>query len=323
MTISDEVFENHAEKWSKILAKGYYQYRRNWPRRLFRHEPVENAALIINSGQLLSRVQARGKIARDIADAQVLATQKAAHSKARLYFRPLNPTQYHVEGIRRAGDFFNGDPTNHAPVLVIFVFESKYILQTEGVMFSDGNMQRNETEVYSDEAEFISLPFDQIYHTGPYSSGEDIKRRRCAEVLLPSPLALDDRLQAVMCRSPAERSFLLHLLTPERRETWANRVRVYSEPGLFEDRFLYVKTVTLSSGELGATVKLRHDGARFKIRMKVSGSGVDHDGEGSGTGGAWRLALNPRLGPGDYLVELWLDDCLAYQALSHLDEAPF
>lgn len=322
MTVNAETYAAHVSNWTKTFAASAYPYRKNWPTRCFRHEPVENAAAIINAGQLLSRRNAAGLIRRDIADAQVIATQATAHSSVRLYFRPRNPTQFHIEGIKRDGDFFNNDPRNHAPVLVIFLFSAQEILLTKGVRFSDGNMQHASTTVYSTDAEFSQLPFGGIYHVGPVSD-RDIIRQRCAEVLLPSPLPLDDRLQGIVCRSPAERSTLLHMLTPEARANWANKVRVFTEPGLFEDRFLYVKSVTLSANRIDVSVKQRNDSAAHKVRIRVSaGQREFYDGTGEGATD-WYSAFGEPLAPGTYLAEVWLDNCLAYQAHLQLDEGPF
>ena len=40
------------------------------------------------------------------------------------YFRPKTPTQWHIEGIRKAGECNYGDPT-HAAVLVVFALDAK------------------------------------------------------------------------------------------------------------------------------------------------------------------------------------------------------
>src|SRR5207249_7326763 len=127
----------------------------------------------------------------------VIAAQQQAHAYARLYFRTKNPTQFHVEGIRKASEYYHRDSDTHAPVLVIMIFRAEGILTTPGVCFSDGNMQSGMTDKFSTDDEFIKLPFDKIYHVGSIQSGSDIIRCRCAEVLVPDQLILDHRLQAV------------------------------------------------------------------------------------------------------------------------------
>jgi hypothetical protein len=58
----------------------------------------------------------------DIAGAVVIQNRDRAHQFARLYFRPRTPTQFHIEGIRKSGDYYMG--YTHAPTLVMLIFDS-------------------------------------------------------------------------------------------------------------------------------------------------------------------------------------------------------
>lgn len=186
MTLQSSTIDSHIARWERALSFGAYGYRSNWPSRLFRHEPIENAVSILKHGTLLSRAEAAAQnlIVTDIAPSDIINHNARAHDYARLYFRPRNPTQYHIEGIKKADEIYKG---KHAPVIVVFIFKSSEILCRNRVSFSDGNMQSETTTIFSEESAFKRLPFSDIYHEGPFSpeSRENIIRRRCAEVLIP------------------------------------------------------------------------------------------------------------------------------------------
>lgn len=325
MGLSPDVVRAHIDKWEKRLGRGNRPYRRHWPARLFRHEPLENAVKILQSGVLLSRRDAAVGIERDIAPADIIATRMAAHGLVRLYFRPKSPTQYHIEGIRKPNELYQG---RHAPVLVIMIFQAEHILTHPGVEFSDGNMQAYDTVTGSTEEEFQLIPFNLVYHEGafdPHSAqGADIIRRRCAEVLLPSPLRLPGNLQGVLCRSPAERATLLHLLGNS-ADRWSERIRVYAEPGLFESRYAYLNTVDGGPEGVVFTLNPRRDGVSVTTTMWVwddNGNQRMHFGPKE-LNPAKRWISRKSLEPGTYLARFKLEGCLAYEAPFMIDEMPF
>ena len=241
MPISQALVTNHVQTWEARLGQSH---RRHWPSRLFRHEVLQNAVELIRSGQLLSRIEAADILQRDIAPDEIINLNHSAHEFARLYFRPRTPTQYRIEGIRRAEEIWNG---KHAPVIYMFVFRSSQLLTQDGVFFSRGNMQIPGTEILDGDEHFSQLNFTKIYHEGSYSPEHaDIKVWRCAEVLVESPLVLDQYLEAVVCRSDAERKTLLHSLGPIADE-WASRIQVMSQPGFFNAEYAFVESVDLSA----------------------------------------------------------------------------
>jgi hypothetical protein len=325
MGLSPDVVHAHIDHWKRHLGKGNRPHRRNWPARLFRHEPLENAVRILQSGVLLSRNDAATAIKRDIAPADIITSRAAAHGSARLYFRPKSPTQYHIEGIRKPNELYQ---SRQAPVLIMMLFQAEAILTHPNVEFSDGNMQSRRTRTGNTEADFRSLPFNLIYHDGnfdPHSAeGEDIVRRRCAEVLLPSPLQLSKNLQAVLCRSPAERATLLHLLG-DSADQWSDKVKVFTRPGLFENRYAYLNTVDGGPDGVAFTLHPRRDGASVTTALWVwDGNGDQrvHFGP-TELDPAKRQILRQSLEPGTYLSRLELESCLAYEAPFMIDELPF
>lgn len=326
MTLSASTIRTHIDYWEDRLKKGAYPYRKYWPARLFRHEPLENVVKILSSGQLLSRNDSLTVRSVDVADADVLGTTTAAYSAARLYFRPKNPTQYWIEGIRKPLE--RRSPTAHAPVLYILLFRAEPTLSTAGLRFSDGNMQSLSTNVYETNADFLAMPFERIYHEGSFDrsteAGSAIVRSRCAEVLVPSPLLLDDRLEGIMCRSPAERETLLWHLGANRAR-WSRRTRVYTEPGLFQADYTYVETVDLSTEMLRWQMHPRRDGKDVEVAAEIrhigSGRTVRSTTSSLNASAPWRI--EHKLGEGLFEVSIQLEGCLAYKAHHSVTEQPF
>ncbi len=325
MGLSPDVVRLHIDYWEHHLSKGNRPYRRHWPSRLFRHEPLESAVKILQSRVLLSRREAAGEIERDIAPADIIASTAAARDSVRLYFRPKSPTQYHIEGIRKPNELYHG---SQAPVLIIMVFRAEDILTQPGVEFSDGNMQSYGTVTGSTDAEFKAIPFELVYHDGAFdrhgAQGAEIVRRRCAEILLPSPLQLPGNLQSVLCRSPAERATLLYRLG-NTADQLSDRIRVFAAPGLFESRWAYLNTVDGGPDGLAFTISPRHDGASVTTTMWVwddNGNRRMHFGP-TELDPAKRWISQESLEPGTYLARFELEGCLAYEALFMIDKLPF
>ena len=213
MALSPAFVEEHIFKWESELNKPWNSYRAKWPSRLFHHAPIENAVALLQDGNLRSRNDPANVRRRDVAAAAVISARSHAHDSARLYFRPMTPTQYHIEGIRKAGECSYGD-ASHAPILVMFVFNARSVLLSNGVKFSDRNMQLGGAEPNDSEIYFANIPFEKVFHVGSIGNDRTIIEHRCAEVLATSPLPLAGTLQWIYCRTLAERETLCDLLGP-------------------------------------------------------------------------------------------------------------
>ena len=211
MSLSDGFINAHILKWETELNKPWYPYRQKWPSRLFHHAPIENAVQIIQGGNLRSRGDPANNRSKDVAAAEVVEAREHAHDSARLYFRPRTPTQWHIEGIRKAGECKYGEDA-HAPVLIMMVFEAKKVLSRAGIQFCDRNMQLASAEPGDSEEYFSKIPFEKVYHEGGTGGDRSITEHRCAEVLAVSPLPLNETLQWIYCRTDAERDTLIHMV---------------------------------------------------------------------------------------------------------------
>lgn len=267
MALSNELVQAHIERWERTLAGGYYPHRKGWPNRLFHHAPLENAVSILTSGYLRSRNDPENARARDVAAQEVLAVRAAAHDSVRLYFRPKTPTQYHIEGIRKPGECHFGEAT-HCPVLVLLALDARTILTMPDVQFSAQNMQIVGTPTGDTEEFFGAIPFEKVFHEGPTGGDDTIRSHRCAEVLTPTPLDLNECLREIYVRSEPERETLLYLLGRE-RERWGDRCYVSDGLKVFDKKFAFVQEVGLTPEGVTFVLNPREDRRPIAIHIEV------------------------------------------------------
>lgn len=327
MALTANRIAEHVTSWERELAVGYRNYRAQWPSRLFHHAPLENIAEILASAHLLSRNDSDAVRPVDVADQTVLANRTRAHAFCRFYFRPRTPTQFHIEGIRKPGEYYNG--VTHSPTLGMLIFDSTSVLRADGVRFSNGNMQSFGTTDGDDEEFFNQIDFSKVYHEGGINGDYTIINVRCAEVLAPSPMDISGTLQAVICRSHAERAFLIDMMRG-RADHWHPRIRVSDDLRVFEKRYTFIERVSLDQGGLLFSMSPRPDGADVVVRVRVEAE----NGTAPITFGPsplkplpphakqlWRIRGD--LAPGYYRAQIWLEDCLAFSGALIQDDLPF
>lgn len=322
MALSDEEADAHIAKWEGRLDRPYYTHRKHWPARLFHHSPVENAVRILAEGVFRARADPDIDLCRDVAGEGVIDLRHDAHEFVRLYFRPRTPTQFHIEGIRKAHECEFGF---QAPILVMFVLDARPILTREGTLFSNENMQRGSAQVGSDKEFLDAIPWEKVFHEGGLGGDHSIIAHRCAEALAVSPLALADCLQWIYCRSEAERDTLLHFLGPA-AEPWLARIRVSDDIRVFNRLLTYVEHVHLSSDGVIVELHPRNDGRNIDFRLHV----IDTDGAVVAelvntnfrpippTTKRWRVPCV--LFPGIYLVRIWIEEELGFEARLQLGD---
>ena len=164
----------------------------------------------------------------------------------RLYFRPCSPTQYVVEGIRPTSQLGYGGA--HCPVPVVLLFDAREILTRHDTRFTDGNLAAANAQVYADSEAFSQLPFEQIYHSSPFSKleGRTIKFHRNAEVIVPRQLDLSG-LRRIAARSVAEYETLRTLLSHRTWRSWAGRFETGVRSGLHLGRWTYLEQVVMTT----------------------------------------------------------------------------
>lgn len=266
MALSHAAAEAHIATWQATLKAGFYPFRERWPGHLFHHAPLENARLILTSGNLLSRNDSEGLRGRDIAGAGVIDARIHAHDSVRFYFRPRTPTQFHIEGIRRVGECAYG---NQAPMLFMFVVDAVSVLTAAGTSFCDRNMQLGTAAPNDTDDYFGTIPFDKVYSFGSFGGDNSIKDHRAAEVLATSPMPLAPYLRKICCRSEAERDTLLASVDWATGRLWRDHITVSDDLQVFEKRFPFVQSVQVNGEGVTARIGARFDGANIDIRVLV------------------------------------------------------
>lgn len=329
MGISLKRAQDHISKWCESLATpSAYSYRRKWPKYLFHHASLTNASSILQSGALLSRADADGYVHDDVAPTEVIARRSDAHKFARLYFRPRTPTQYQVEGIRKTTECYLGDPSNHIPVVYMFLFAAENILTLDGTQFSNGNMQSPNTKFDSTENFFDTIRFEDVFHEGSFQQidKDRILKARCAEVLATSPLHLDQNLKFILCRSDAERHTLLNSAKQINGEL-RSKIRTVTEVGIFQSHYSYIKSVDLATESCLIQLAPRRDGKSIECSIYVRDveKNVIRHLPKTTIDPAKRLRVNfgKPLEPGTFEVEIHVEGHLAYKNYHLLDDLPF
>lgn len=241
-----------------------------------------------------------------------------AHNRVRLYFRPKTPTQWHIEGIRKAGECNYGEAT-HAAVLVMFALDAKTILTRPDILFSNQNMQLANTEPGSDEAYFSKIPFLKVFSEGGTGGDRSITDARCAEVLPSSPLDLHTYLRAIYLRSEPERDTLLHLLGDSRAK-WENLCHVSDALKVFQKDYAFVQIIRLTNDGVIFRLNPRRDHKNISVKINVwdaNGKNVinffnsDHKPQPNPPASNW--IWRQKLADGLYRVQVKLEDNRAYQ----------
>jgi ssDNA thymidine ADP-ribosyltransferase, DarT len=318
VALSQAYVEAHIAEWQQRLTSAYYPHRKHWPSRLFHHAPLENAVAILKDGYLRSRNDAQNTRPRDVAAAGVIDARAHAHDRVRLYFRPKTPTQWHIEGIRKAGECAYGEGS-HAPVLVMFALDASYVLTRPDVMFSNQNMQLGGTEPGNSQDYFSAIPFDKVFSEGGTGGDRSITDARAAEVLPTSPLPLNPCLRELYFRSEPERDTVLHLLQ-EHRSTWSSLCHVSDALKVFEKKYAFVQEIGLTPEGVIFHFNPRFDGQSLEVAIEVfTEQGVKiidyyNDSLAARPPQHRNWIFNQALAPGTYLVRLKLEGQLAYEA---------
>lgn len=320
MTTWPERVRAHIDTWSGLLPGRAY-----WPKFVYHFTDLRNALSILASGRLYSRAEAlrRGLAVVDSASPDVIAHTAPAHTRyARLYFRPRTPTQYRNEGIRTKNEIWG---KAHCPVPVFLCFDAARVLTMESTELSDGNMGSGSVEHGPAPEMLHKIPFQHVFHNSAFTPdmAETIKFHRHAEVLVPDWLDLQPSLHWIVCRSPAERTTLLHLLAEPARALWEKKVRIDYQT-LFERKWTFVENVTT----IGTDIEFRFNQDTC-TPGPFDGSLVYNEVEGGRR--AWSGAMQAGRAPQRFALEdaqrgvvtLTLDGHIAFSGPVTLDDMPF
>ena len=306
--------------------------RRWWPDYLFHCTDIRNVVNILNSGELLSRIQARatGQLQVDIAAPDIIDQTSAKwQDYVRLYFRPRTPTQYNNEGFRPKGQW---DRDAHCPVPVYLLFDAVSVLSRAECLFTDGNVAASAVPMDSVH-QLRQVPFHWVYHDTwfPPSDRSDIVYHRNAEVLVPRRLDLG-AVRWVFCRSQAEYETLLHLLPAGTRTRCVKKIGVQPTLNLFHNRWTFVQQTEMSSEQLILRFNpVSNTPGPFDARVEI----IEVMTAGPKTfrwykeqfqtrpGCDLGLALPNRRNSQGYMVRFFLDEQLAFASRYQEEDLPF
>ena len=177
--------------------------------RLYHMTHIDNLASILCHGLLSHNdAHAAGVVQRDIANQDVVERralrQDAIHGRCindytPLYFNPKNPMLGAVQ--KRDGTF-------DEIVMLCFAPQDMFAL---GAIFTDGNAAALKTRFFSAPDDLDKLDYAALFGINWLLRPEG-KRKRCAEVLVPTPLEPGSIL-SVVCRTPARAAQVRSMLT--------------------------------------------------------------------------------------------------------------
>jgi len=321
---ADEIASYLDELARQLRRPSSNDNRSRWLDYLFHITHIEAAVAALADGQLLSRtrLEREGRMGFDAAAPEIIArTQPAVRDKIRLYFRPLNPTFFHSEGIRTVAD--QSDLGSHCPVPVAFLFDKRTVLGRAGTIWSNGNASSPRARFGSDAASLRALPFTAIYHNEPNPT-DDIVFHRCAEVLVPGSLPFPDCLSAVRVRSQGEYETFRSLLMERTADDWGERLRrvgVNRRGGLFFKQWTYVEDAVA----LGDRIRIHFNpstespgpyAATFRFEDVTTGQSLHVDTVVPFFADRrWDQTLPPAARQTPFRFSLYLDEHLAYRNL--------
>lgn len=186
------------------------KYHTLWPQYAFHMAGLENALNILKESYIFSRNKAveYKMMKSDNASSDVLKhTDKQVKDYARFYFRPKNPTYYHMEGYHQKEFRYNNDSVN-LTIPILFMFDLETLLENPRTVFNATNASgKDNFHSLQGERAFRSLAFDKIYSIYTPDKDEILKYRN-AEILYPSIYPLDLSLKKIVCRNKSEETTL-------------------------------------------------------------------------------------------------------------------
>lgn len=224
-----------------------------WPRYAYHYTDIENATEILISGKLYSRNEAQrlDLMRNDNASEQVIeGTDKYVLDKARLYFRPKTPTQYHNEGFKHPDLRFNQNINANVLVPVFFLFDLEKLLKRKDVYFSEMSQAGYGSNLLQGIDDFANMNFERIYSSGSMIDASVDKQYRHAEIVVDNSLLIDSCIQKICCRNECEKISLMNLLRRKGVEKY-NRYKdiiEVSKNNMFEYNGLYVEECQYYSG---------------------------------------------------------------------------
>ncbi len=229
-----------------------------WTAYLYHFTDVHNVPTILDEGRIYSREDADHLLLmqNDNASGSVIGhTDYENKEYARLYFRPLTPTQFHNEGYKPRALRSKEMEDASCPVPIFLCLDANATLNYPGTKFAERGIAGSRGNIKSGLEEFRKLDFSKIYHNQGYDreTERDIKEYRQSEVIREEWFPVDPLLKGIFCRTEAERETLLFLLKKRSLGLYrAYRDKIICNPQYrcFNFSGIFVKKVSVQNGEL-------------------------------------------------------------------------
>ena len=236
--------------------------KKSWLKYCYHFSHVENIISILKDGELLARSEVirLGKMVNDNASEKIIQLTNPKYKEfVRLYFRPKSPTQFHNEGFKTAQQLRISSLDAQCPVPVFLFFNIEKVLNHPESLFSEKSLASNESVyLYNTPEEFSKLPFDKIYHDKKMTRDErdSIVGHRHAEIIIPDRFYIDEYLEKIVVRSPAEKETLLSLMDKNLKQKYSQLVQIDSTQNVFFNRWTYFYEVSLYAEGLELELRL-------------------------------------------------------------------
>jgi len=179
---------------SKLLSE-LKQFKVNY---LYHMTHINNISSIYREGLVSNHRAHSSKILnRDISDPGVQKRRErldpinnlSIHSYVPLYFNPKNPMLYVRKELQNN--------------IAILVFDANSIFNHASTIYTDGNAASKQTKFYSSLSNLKDLDWGCIYATSYWNDFDDGKRKRCAEILVPSHIKFNEVIKILVSDSSA------------------------------------------------------------------------------------------------------------------------
>jgi hypothetical protein len=159
----------------------------------------------------------------------------------------------------------------------MFLFDAAQVLSLTGTGFTDRNFAIGSVTPSFDEAGFDQIDFNLVYHDSapPRNMGDEIRRRRMAEVVVPTELALQDNLKLIVCRTAYDVITLKYLLGNQAAR-WDAIIIAESIPqSIFMHMALYIRSISPTDDGISIILKPPTDLAIQSCAIRVSNPETD------------------------------------------------
>lgn len=252
-----------------LKLRGPQQY---WPRSIYHFTDVLNVPAILGAGGITCRGNLAAGSFADTSSHGITERTDYAHGYVRLYFRPVTPMQYGSEGFKPERAITEG---RHWPMPVFFIFDAGLACARPGIEFTNGNFADSAAMKGSGIDFLKGLPFEWIYGNGAYLPEVTWKSRfhRQAEILVPGTLDFED-MQAIVCRTAAERDTLIDILAPDLVKRYGDMIRVVDpRETMFTNRFAFVRSLVWAPAGINLHMSPAHGPFNYRYRLSTVKSG--------------------------------------------------